>query len=118
MKIGKTIQCQSCGGSRVIKHADKSMLECQYCGAMMTYTESARHQLSDQSQSKSSKKWVLILTISALVVLLLVFVMMGYFSIRQPDAVVIIESEKPALVEANTSSNTLAFSQQQNIAHT
>lgn len=75
------------------------MLECQYCGAMMTYTEPVRGQSSQHAQSKS---WVLLLIVSALALGLLVYFLMGYFTIRQPDAVVITESKKTELVSKGT----------------
>ena len=98
MKIGKTIQCQSCGGSRVIKHAEKSLLECQYCGAMMTYTEGDSGRSSAKSQLKVSKSWVVLLTIATLGLVILFLVMTGYFSTRQPDAVIIPKSINPESV--------------------
>lgn len=75
------------------------MLECQYCGAMMTYTESVRGQSSEHAKSTS---WVLLLIVSALALGLLVYFLMGYFTIRQPDVVVITESKKPELVSKGT----------------
>jgi len=72
MKIGQKIQCQACGASSVNKLEDQSMLECQYCGAMMTFSEDSKIPSTIQSQHRPAKLGFLLVMIPILVIALMV----------------------------------------------
>jgi hypothetical protein len=96
MKIGQTIQCKACGASSVTKHQVQSILECQYCGALMTYTESTSSQTIQHAHQKPAKLGFLLVMIPVLVIALMVLFWLVFQNIRKQRT---MESYETELIE-------------------
>ncbi len=70
--MGQNIQCGACGASSVIKHLDKSMLECRYCGALMAFSENPPQHSSPQPDYKPAKLVLLLVMLPIIVIALMV----------------------------------------------
>ena len=93
MKIGQNIQCQACGASSVTKLEDQSMLECQYCGAMMTFSEDSKIPSTVQLQHKPAKLGLLLVMIPTLVIALMVIFWLVFQNIRKNRSMDSYEAE-------------------------
>ncbi len=96
MKIGQKIECQSCGASSLIKHQNKLLLECEYCGAIMTFSEQSTSSSESKAQTihpvdKLPKNplnlGVLLVLIPTVVVILMVVFWLVFQNIRKHRAV-------------------------------
>jgi len=97
MKIGQKIQCQACGASSVIKHANKALLECEYCGAMMTFSEDSKIPSTIQSQHRPAKLGFLLVMIPILVIALVVIFWLVFQNIRKNRSMDSYEAEISAV---------------------
>ncbi len=76
MTKNQNIKCSACGASSAIKNTSTALLECQYCGSMISHSGTA---VDKQSKTKLT---VIMVSLPLIVVALMVVFWLGFKSIR------------------------------------
>lgn len=79
MKIGQSIKCPSCGASSVITQPQKPILECEYCGSMMSFQIDVGTQVN---QTKPAKLTLLLVMLPLVVIVVMVIFWVVFQNIR------------------------------------
>ena len=100
--MGQKIECQACGASSFIKHKNKSLLECEYCGAMTAFNENSIDAVIVSGHQKPVNLVFLLVIIPVLVIVLMVVFWFVFQNIRKHTTMETYETEKPLEVIETT----------------
>jgi len=100
MKIGKKIVCQGCGASSLLRHETLSVLECEYCGGLMSFSDEST-QITEDRHKPTKLTFLLIIIPVSVIVLMMVFWFV-FTNIRKHRTLESYEVKMPVRVTSST----------------